>query len=118
MWPELKPGPLYLMEIDDAIIAELTEPLWSDMFWCDYIVTPTNADADILLHDPELWNQVRFAVRHVQTQVIVENCFAGGFDPYCERESDRVSFRSLWPTYDHMLNPPGFFFRLLNRFWR
>jgi hypothetical protein len=118
MWPELKPGPLYVIEVDGAVLAELTDPSWSDMFWCDYTLRPTNDESDAALHNPNLWNEVLFAVRHVRTQTIAEHCFAGGSDLYCQRQTDRLSFRSLWPRYEDELNPPGLISRLLDRFWR
>ncbi|TWU09925.1 hypothetical protein Poly21_52530 [Allorhodopirellula heiligendammensis] len=118
MWPELRPGPLYVIEVDRATLAELTDPAWRDMFWCEYTLRPTDDESDAALHDPNLWNDVLFAVRHVRTQTIAENCFSGGFDLYCQRETDRLTFRSLWPRYEDELSPPGVISRLLDRFWR
>lgn len=83
--------------VDDRLMAELVEPSWGDMFWCEYTVRAVDERAERLLRTPELWNHVGFTIRHAETGEEYENCFSGGFDEFCQGKTDRLWFRSLWP---------------------
>ena len=83
--------------VGDQKVAQLFEPKWKEMFWCSYRVEPTDEEADKILRDEKLWDEVKFEVKAKDGRII--STFAGGdFAAFCNRQTDRLSFRSLWPV--------------------
>jgi len=69
------------------------------MFWCSYRVEPKSEEADKILRDESLWDHVAFTVRAEDGSIPNPHTFAGGnYSAFCRRETDRLWFRSLWPS--------------------
>jgi len=91
-------APVFELFVGDAKVAHLHDPKREEMFWCSYRVAPVSEEADRILHDEATWTEVRFAVRARDGRVPNAHNFTGAnFALYCRRETDRLSFRSLWP---------------------
>jgi hypothetical protein len=89
-------GPCFEVYLGDRKLALLCEPYSVEMIWCSYRVEPTSEEGDRILHDEALWNEVKFTVRAKDGRALPT--FSGGdFVTFCRRETDRLSFRSLWP---------------------
>jgi hypothetical protein len=72
------------------------EPKREEMFWCSYRVEPISETADRVLHGEVIWNEVKFTVKAKDGRIL--NTFTGGdFVSYCQRKTETLSFRSLWP---------------------
>ena len=88
--------PYFEVYVGERKVALLCEPQKVEMFWCSYRVQPTSEEADRILHDEVTWNEVKFTVRAKDGRTLLT--FPGGdFTTFCRRETDRLSFRSLWP---------------------
>jgi len=89
---------LFELYVGDEKMALLHDPERVEMFWCSYRVEPTSETADRVLHEEATWNEVRFTVGAKDGRIPNVHTFTGGdFVAYCRRETDRLSFRSLWP---------------------
>jgi len=90
--------PCFELYVGNEMVALLHEPKREEMFWCSYRIEPMSEAGDRILHDEATWNEVRFAVRARDGRVPNAHTFTGGdFVAYCRRETDRLTFRSLWP---------------------
>ena len=89
-------NPIFDLFVDDVHVATLYEPVFDDMFWCSYRVKPVNAEGDMIVHDEKVWESVNFTVKDRSGRIANPNTFSGGFQSFCDRTSDRLSFRSLW----------------------
>ena len=91
-------APVFELFVGETKVAHLHDPKCEEMFWCSYRLAPVSEDADRILHDEATWSEVRFTVRSRDGRVPNAHTFTGGdFVMYCRRETDRLSFRSLWP---------------------
>jgi hypothetical protein len=104
--------PVFFLHHDGAVVAELYDPQYVDMFWCGYRVKPTSAFADAVIHNETIWQKVDFAVKSADGTVPNQHTFTGGFRTFCERKTDRLTFRSLWPPTPHV-RPTSAFQRIL-----
>ena len=97
--PPLDPNaPVFELFVGDEKMAILYEPKREEMFWCSYRVEPISETADRILHDEATWTEVRFKVSAKDGGIPNPHTFTGGdFVTYCQRETDRLTFRSLWP---------------------
>ena len=88
--------PCFEVYVGERKVASLYEPQRVEMFWCSYRVKPASEEADSILHDEAIWNEVKFKVKAKDGRTF--STFSGGdFVTFCRRETDRLSFRSLWP---------------------
>jgi len=91
--------PIFELFVGNDKVAYLHEPKREEMFWCSYRIEPISDEADGILHEEAIWNDVRFTVRTKDGRIPNAHTFTGGdLVAYCKRETDRLSFRSLWPT--------------------
>jgi hypothetical protein len=94
--------PTFELFAGDEKLAQMHDPKWEEMFWCSYRISPVSEAADRVLREEAIWSEVRFTVRTKDGVVPNPHTFPGGdFAAYCKRETDRVSFRSLWPEKFH-----------------
>lgn len=90
--------PIFELFVGDTKVAHLCDAGSAVMFWCSYRVVPVSEEADRVLHDAATWIELRFTVRTLDGRILNPHTFTGGdFVLYCRRESDRLSFRSLFP---------------------
>jgi len=68
------------------------------MFWSEYTVTAVSAEHESSLRDPLLWEKVGFTITDENDQEVNPNTFSGGYDSFCDGQTNRLSFRSLPPT--------------------
>ena len=87
--------------------ARLFDPEWAEMFWCSYRVVPINPEWDERLRSEDIWNECLISIKARDGTIPNPHTFAGGasFKAFCLRETDRIDFRSLWPTEDMLLLP-------------
>lgn len=91
-------SPVFELFVGEEKMAHLYEPRQQEMFWSSYRIEPTSEAADRVLHEEATWNEVRFTVKAKDGRIPNAHTFTGGdFVAYCKRETDRLSFRSLWP---------------------
>lgn len=91
-------APVFELFVGDDRVAYMHEPKREEMFWCSYRIEPVSEAADVILHEVATWNEVRFSIRARDGRIPNAHTFTGGdFVAYCRRETDRLSFRSLWP---------------------
>lgn len=97
--PEVESSdPVFELYVGNDKVGLLYEPKRVEMFWCSYRIEPVSEAADRILHDEATWSEVRFTVRTKDGRIPNAHTFTGGdFAAYCRRETDRLSFRSLWP---------------------
>ena len=96
--------PIYNVYVDGVLVATLFEPRIDDMFWCSYRVEPTNEYGDLAIHDETTWERVNFTVTDMCGAVPSRKTFSGGYHGFCDRKSNRLSFRSLWPPGESRLD--------------
>lgn len=91
--------PFFEVWADGEKLADLIEPAWEEMFWCSYKLIPTDQACEHRLRQYELWDKCKFEIRNPTTGRVVGPSLAGGssFHQYCENNTDRIDFRSLWP---------------------
>jgi len=88
--------PVFELFVGDKKVGLLYEPKREEMFWCSYVVEPTSLEAGEILWDEAVWNEVKFEVKAKDGRPL--STFTGGdFRAFCRKETDRLSFRSLWP---------------------
>ena len=88
--------PLFEVYVGEQRVALLHDPKRIEMFWCSYRVEPASEQADKIIHDEAIWNEVKFTVRAKDGRTL--RTFTGGdFVAFCKRDTNRLSFRSLWP---------------------
>jgi hypothetical protein len=90
-------APVFELFVGDEKLAHLHEPKWEEMFWCSYRIVPLSDAADRILHDETTWKEVRFTVRAKDGTPNPHTFTGGNFVIFCKRDTDRLSFRSLWP---------------------
>ena len=97
--PKVDPGtPPFELYVGSEKVGLLRDPKREEMFWCSYRIEPTSEAADRILHDEATWNEVRFTVKARDGRIPNAHTFTGGdFVAYCKRDTNRLSFRSLWP---------------------
>ena len=88
--------PLFEVYVGEQRVALLHDPKRIEMFWCSYRVVPASDESERILRDEAIWSDVKFTVRAKDGRAVPT--FTGGdFVMFCKRETDRISFRSLWP---------------------
>lgn len=87
----------WLLSLDGQDLAVLSDPVYEDMFWDWYRVTPLHPKFVPRVLDAEAWNRVRFQVRHRQSGLEVSTFSAGGGPPRREGHVLRVLLRSFTP---------------------
>lgn len=92
------------------MVATLEDCEGDDMFWANWRIVPCDDDCDAILRDPKVWEQVNFTVLDSEGNCPNPYVFSGNFDEFVSGESDRLSFRSLWPPPE-----PSWIVRLWNR---
>jgi hypothetical protein len=96
--PPQNAAPVFELFVGEDKVACLHDPKREEMFWCSYRIEPVSEAADRILHDEATWNEVKFTVKARDGRIPNAHTFTGGdFVTYCKRETDRLSFRSLWP---------------------
>lgn len=94
----IDPGePMFHIYADAKHVATMFDPRFEDMFWCSYRLEPVDGSGDVIIHDGKTWEKVAFVVKDMDGNVPNPNTFSGGFHDFCDRKTDRLSFRSLWP---------------------
>lgn len=89
---------VYKLMVNDEYAANLCNPVFRDMFWIEYTIIPLNSDYDIMLRNRKIWEEVQFVVVDEKGNIPVPHTFpSGSYIPFCNRFSERVAFRSLWP---------------------
>lgn len=91
--------PLFRIFVDGKHVATLCDPHVEDMSWCSYRLTPVDESADIIIHNGKTWEKVAFVVTDMDGNFPNSHTFPGGFYDFCDRKTDRLSFRSLWPPH-------------------
>ena len=89
--------PLFAIYANDRLVAKMFDPRSEDMFWCSYRVEAVDEYGDQVIHDGETWERVAFAVRDMHSGLPHPSTFSGGHADFCDRKTDRLLFRSLWP---------------------
>lgn len=89
--------PIFDVFVDGAHVASLFDPQFADMFWCSYRVEATDAEGDQIIHDEKTWELVNFTVKDRFGNIPNPHTFSAGYGNFCARNSDRLTFRSLWP---------------------
>ena len=89
--------PIYYLCISGSRVADLSAPKCLDMFWWEYTVSPVNENAASELRNPLLWQNANFTIVDESNQQPNPTTFSGGYGPFCDGETDRLSFRSLPP---------------------
>lgn len=92
-------SPLFSLVIDGVRVATLHDPEYEEMFWCSYRVEPTTDEGDRLIHDEKTWELVRFSIEEINGMPLQLRTFSGGYEDFCSRKTNRLSFRSLWPSH-------------------
>jgi hypothetical protein len=91
--------PIFEVYVEERKVATLHEPQRVEMFWCSYRVEPTSTEADEVLHNEAIWAEVKFTVKAADGSTPNSHTFTGGdYVSFCRRETNRLSFRSLWPS--------------------
>jgi len=90
--------PLFELFVADKKVGVLCEPKREEMFWCSYRIEPSSEEADKILREEKIWNEVKFTVRAKDGRIPNAHTFTGGnYVAFCRRQTNRLSFRSLWP---------------------
>ncbi|QDV86840.1 hypothetical protein TBK1r_58650 [Stieleria magnilauensis] len=90
-------APMFVIYCNERRVATMFDPQFEDMFWCSYRLEPIDEFGDRVIHDVTIWEHVAFVVKDMQGNLPNSNTFSGGFADFCDRKTDRLSFRSLWP---------------------
>lgn len=96
----------------ERCLATLSQPRFEDMFWCSYKVSSVDG-AETIIRDKTIWDAVDFEVRDAAGRIPNPHTFAGRVIEFCDGETDRVGFRSLWPP-QWQKSRQGFLGRFLN----
>ena len=102
--------PIFTLHVGGVHVATLFDPKEGEMFWCTYRLEPVDEQGDAVIHDEKTWKLVNFTVKDSQGVIPAPNTFTGSYGEFCGRQSDRLSFRSLWPPE---WRPPDTFFSRL-----
>lgn len=86
---------LFEMHCNGEIVATLSQPIFEDMFWCSYFIVAINEKGDAIIHNEKTWELVDFVIKAKNGSIL--NTFSGGYQDFCNRKTDRLTFRSLWP---------------------
>lgn len=87
---------LFEVYVAERKVASLHDPQRVEMFWCSYRVEPASEEVENILRDEATWNNLKFTVMAKDGRAF--STFTGGdFVAFCRKETDRLSFRSLWP---------------------
>ena len=90
----------WYIELAGAVIGELEDPLWVDMFWDSYSLRRIAAEYRFALLDDELWHSGALVFRNRRTKEIARWAFAGG-SPVVR--NGRVTMRGLYLVPTSML---------------
>ena len=71
----------WFVEHNGAVLAELTDPRFEDMFWYSYNVQPLVPAVAPLLFTAEFWNRQGLAFRNRTTGHVITGAFAGSRSP-------------------------------------
>ncbi|QDV13533.1 hypothetical protein CA51_34230 [Rosistilla oblonga] len=93
----MKP-PIYFLFVESRCVATLADPRVEEMFWCSFRIEPVDQWGDAIVHDPKTWETVGLVIKDHDGNVTNPHVFSGGFDDFCDRKTDRLAFRSLFPT--------------------
>ncbi|MBN2712281.1 MAG: hypothetical protein JXR97_07565 [Planctomycetes bacterium] len=97
---------IYELHVENEKIALLYEPIAEEMFWCSYRIEATSASADKLLRNKNLWQCVGFTIKDESGNMPNPETFsAGDYKSFCNGETERISFRSLWPPEARSVTP-------------
>ena len=111
-----EPARPYWLEVGGRIVASLHAPRFAEMFWASWEVRPLNADSERLVRDPLVWQKVAFRVIDDDGIEPNEYTFSRRFGEFCEGQTNRLDFRSLWPREWEQPEPePGWFAKLKQR---
>jgi len=88
---------IYELYIGKEKIAFLYDPRFSDMYWCSYRVDPISDQANEVLRDECIWENVKFTIKAMDGTFPNQNTFGGSSKDFCDRKTNRMSFRSLGP---------------------
>lgn len=99
---------LFLLNKDKTeyhLAACLTDPHRPDMFWFSYLIEPVSEEMDARLRDESIWNESNYMLQRPGHPIPppdwkLDWTFSGRWVEYCERKTNRMSFRSLPPTTD------------------
>jgi hypothetical protein len=112
MQPADPSTPVFEVYVEQRKVATLHGPQWVEMFWRSYRVEPTSEEADAVLHNEAIWAEVKFTIKATDGSTPNPHTFTGGdYVNFCRRETNRLSFRSLWPSappkpeHDHRAAP-------------
>ena len=83
----------WYVELDGAVVGELEDPVWVDMFWHSYSLRCVAAEHRLALQEDELWNRCAFVFRNRRTKEIPPWAFAGGSPKV---RDGRVTMRGLY----------------------
>ena len=89
--------PIYYLCVDGACVAELSDPQWLDMFWWEYCVTPVSESGASAIRDHLVWENVNFTIVDRSNCEPNPKTFSGGYEEFCNGDTNRLSFRSLPP---------------------
>ena len=89
--------PIYELHVNGRRVAMLCAPRWEDMFWCSYQIRPIDQEADRVLRDRKIWETVNFTIKDSRGGFPNRHTFSGGYTEFCDGNTDRLTFRSLWP---------------------
>lgn len=89
--------PVFQIYASGRCVALMFDPRFEDMFWCSYRIEPVDQAGDLVIHDPQTWQLVAFAVKDMDGRETKPKTFSGGYQDFCNRHTDRLTFRSLWP---------------------
>lgn len=90
-------APIFQIYSNDRHVATMFDPRVEEMFWCSYRIEPVDANGDLVIHDSKTWEHVAFEIRDMRGDTPNPKTFSGGFEDFCDRKTDRLAFRSLWP---------------------
>jgi hypothetical protein len=84
----------WYIEYEGAVIGELDECKWCDMFWDRYCVTPSSGVGETLIRNDDLWNECRFHFRNRRLDEYPLNAFCGGTPPFVD--DGKITMRALY----------------------
>ncbi|MEQ8789692.1 MAG: hypothetical protein RIC55_25580 [Pirellulaceae bacterium] len=91
--------PMFEIYANDRHVATMFDPRFEGMFWCSYRLEAVDGCGDQIIHNAQTWERVAFEVRDMHGAPLSRPTFSGGFADFCDRKTNRLTFRSLWsPT--------------------
>ena len=96
----------YQLCVKDRHVANLLSPRWEDMFWYSYRIMPLGEKEDKIVRDQMIWQNVTFTLRDRHGSPLDISTFSGSYGDFCDRKTDRLTFRSLGPPERQYENVP------------